>query len=302
MTDRLSRDWLVAEATEQAGSDDFGAPTWLEGFDRLIDSLRTEARLHELGVEIAAHDVVTALANRLRINAWRAQHPAVARERIDRPVIIVGQPRTGTTILYDLLAQDPALRAPLTWEVDQPSPPPDPATYETDPRIAEVQATIDMAALVMPGFLAFHPLGARLGQECVRITAGEFRSMIFTAQYHVPAFNAWLLHEADLAPAYRWHRRYLQHLQSGVGGQWLLKSPAHLWHLDALATEYPDALIAQTHRDPCGHGSRPTRTGSPFPASRCGNRPAARRHHPRRGRTRLRHLRLRHLDIPRIVS
>ena len=165
--------------------------------------------------------------------------------------MIVGQPRTGTTILYDLLAQDPALRAPLTWEVDHPVPPPETATYDTDPRIDEVQARLEMADSLIPGFTAFHPMGARLAQECVRITAGDFRSMIFPIQYRVPSYNRWLLHEADLAPAYRWHRRYLQHLQSRhPAEQWLLKSPAHLWHLDALAGEYPDALVVQTHRDP----------------------------------------------------
>ncbi len=35
-----------------------------------------------------------------------------------------------------------------------------------------------------------------------------------------------------------------------MSGQWLLKSPAHLWQLDTLLAEYPDALIVQTHRDP----------------------------------------------------
>jgi hypothetical protein len=83
------------------------------------------------------------------------------------------------------------------------------------------------------------------------MTAGDFRSMIFPTQYRVPSYNRWLLYEADLAPAYRYHRRYLQHLQSGVPAeQWLLKSPAHLWHLEALFDEYPDAVVVQTHRDP----------------------------------------------------
>ena len=108
-----------------------------------------------------------------------------------------------------------------------------------------------MADLVIPGFTAFHPLGARLAQECVRITGGDFRSMIFPIQYDVPNYNRWLLHEADLAPAYRWHRIYLQHLQSEhPGDRWLLKSPAHLWHLPSLLAEYPDAVVIQTHRDP----------------------------------------------------
>ena len=74
--------------------------------------------------------------------------------------------------------------------------------------------------------------------------------MIFSVQYRLPSYYRWLLYEADHHPAYRYHRMFLQHLQSGVPGQWLLKSPAHLWQLDALVAEYPDALIVQTHRDP----------------------------------------------------
>jgi hypothetical protein len=251
IAERLDRDRLVQAAVERTGEDDLGDPTWQDGLDRLLDSLREEARLNDIGVEMSAGEVESYLANRLAINAWRRDHPAVADGTVERPIIIVGQPRTGTTILYDLLAQDPGLRAPLSWEVDLPVPPPDTATYDSDPRIDQVQATLEMADLLIPGFTSFHPMGARLGQECVRITGGDFRSMIFPTQYRVPSYNRWLLHEADLAPAYRYHRRFLQHLQSGHPAErWLLKSPAHLWHLDALAGEYPDAVLVQTHRDP----------------------------------------------------
>jgi hypothetical protein len=254
-TERLVADRLVDEATHQVGVTDFGEPTWREGLEILLDSANREARLHELGADILAVDIVTYLANRLAITAWRRDHPQVAEGRVERPIVIVGQPRTGTTILYDLLAQDPELRAPLSWEVDRPVPPPTTDTYDTDERIHEVQAALDMADELVPGFTSFHPMGARLGQECVRMTGCDFRSMIFTVQYRVPSYNRWLLHEADLAPAYRWHRRFLQHLQSGHPGpgtptQWVLKSPAHLWHLDAFAAEYPDAVVVQTHRDP----------------------------------------------------
>ena len=247
----FDRDQLVADAVEATGFDDFGEPTWQEGLDRLLDALASEARLNELGTTIVANEVGAYLRTRLGVVAHRAAHPELASAPIVRPLVIVGQPRTGTTILYDLLAQDPANRAPLSWEVDLPCPPPVTATYDTDPRIDEVEATSEMADLVIPGFRAFHPIGARLAQECVRMTGSEFRSLIFTVQYEVPTYNRWLLDEADLAPAYRWHRRFLEHLQSGhMGERWLLKSPAHLWHLDALLAEYPDAVIIQTHRDP----------------------------------------------------
>ena len=248
--DRFDADALIAQACEETGADDFDGDTWREGLALLLDGFVTEARLSDLGVEVAALDVMRALKNRLLITAWRKTHPAVAEQQIGRPIVIVGQPRTGTTILYDLLAQDPGLRAPLTWEVDNPCPPPAPESYDDDPRIADTQASIEMSELIIPGFMAFHPMGALVGQECVRIFSGEFCSMIFSVQYRLPTYYKWLLYHADHRPAYRYHRKFLQHLQSGVPGQWLLKSPAHLWQLDALVAEYPDALIVQSHRDP----------------------------------------------------
>ena len=249
--DRLDPDRLIAEATTTTGEDDFGEDSWQEGLAMLAGSIQEEARLNDIGVEIAAGDLSSALTNRLLISAWRRDHPEVGESTVTRPIIIVGQPRTGTTILYDLLAQDPGLRAPLTWEVDRPVPAPETATYEADPRIGEVQATLDMVDLVLPGFTDFHPMGAQLAQECARITGSDFRSMIFPTQYRVPTYNQWLLHQADLTSTYRWHRRYLDHLSSRhPADQWLLKSPAHLWHLDAMAAEYPDAIVVQTYRDP----------------------------------------------------
>jgi sulfotransferase family protein len=249
--ERFQPDHLVEQACELAGSDDFGDDdTWRDGLARLCDGLVSEARLNDLGVEIAVLDVIRPLTGRLQIVKWRKENPAVAAQPVTRPIFIVGQPRTGTTILFDLLAQDPALRPPLTWEVDNPWPLPRPETYATDQRIAETQASIEMSEQIVPGLLAFHPMGALVGQECVRITAGQFCSMIFPVQYRLPNYSRWLLYEADHQPAYAYHRMFLQHLQSGVPGQWLLKSPAHLWQLDALVAEYPDALIVQTHRDP----------------------------------------------------
>src|SRR6201995_1257486 len=248
--ERLDFDRLVQTACGEIGYSDFGGDEWQSGLHRVIDGLVNEARLSPLGVEIAHADIMRALKNRLGVIAWRTSHPEVAAEPVTQPIFILGQPRTGTTILYDLLCQDPQLRAPLTWEVDEPCPVPQPDTYDSDPRIAQVQASIEMSEQIMPGFLAHHPMGALVGQECVRITASEFTSMIFPVQYRVPSYSRWVLFKAGHPGASRCHRLFLQHLQSGVAGQWLLKSPAHLWQLDTLLAEYPDALIVQTHRDP----------------------------------------------------
>ena len=244
-------DRLLDQAHASTGLDDLGPGTWREGADRLADSLNTEAALNELGTVIASGEIVDYLSNRLRIVDWRKHNPEISEHDIRPPIVILGQPRTGTTILFGVLAQDPANRVPLTWEVDRPWPPPETATYESDPRIDEVQATLESTELLIPGFLGMHELGARLGQECVRITAGDFRSMIFPTQYRVPSYQHWLLHETDMASAYRYHRMFLQHLQSAhPGDRWVIKSPAHLWSPWSMMAEYPDALVINTHRDP----------------------------------------------------
>jgi len=255
MTDAgLDADQLIARAMESTGLEDFGAATWREGLEHLIPSLREEARLNELGEQIAMGGIVELLSNRLAITDWRARHPEVATRDVVPPIVIVGQARTGTTILFDLLAQDLATRAPLTWEIDRPVPPPETATFATDPRIDEVDAVLSGVDLLMPGFRTMHPMGARLAQECVSITNSDFRSVIFPTQYRVPSYAKWVMYEADMAPAYAWHRKYLQHLQSrhpaDGAARWLVKSPAHIWCLDALMAEYPGAMMVQTHRDP----------------------------------------------------
>jgi hypothetical protein len=247
----LDAERAVEQAAEQTGLDDLGDDSWKEGLSRLVDALRSEAALNELGATLVGGELAGYLGDRMRIIEHRKEHPELVGVDVVPPIVIVGQGRTGTTILHELLAQDPATRVALTWEIDRPMPPPETATYDTDPRIAEVDETLAGVDLVLPGFKSMHPMAAQLPQECVRITAADFRSMIFPTQYRVPSYAGWLLHEADMAPAYRWHRMFLEHLQSRCPARrWVLKSPGHLWALDALLGEYPNALLVQTHRDP----------------------------------------------------
>ena len=242
---------LIDQAMEATGLSDFGEDAWREGLDQLVASLNAEAALNEIGVMVAEGEIVGYLSSRLGVVEERRLHPEIGDAPVVPPIVIVGQGRTGTTILFDLLAQDPATRVPLTWEVDRPCPPPETATYLTDPRIDEVEATVSGIDLVLPQFRAMHPMGARLAQECVRITGLDYRSFIFPTQYRVPSYTRWLLDDADMSSAYRWHRTFLQHLQSRhPATRWVVKSPGHIWHLQALLAEYPDALLVQTHRDP----------------------------------------------------
>ena len=200
---------------------------------------------------MARTDLIRALERRLQLVRWHADHPEIGEGAIVRPLVIIGQARTGTTIFHELMALDSANRVPLTWEVDQPFPPPETATYDTDPRIEAYQKELDRFVRMTPDFKKIHRMGALIPQECILITTSEFASMNFVAPYRVPDYARWLMHEADLVPAYRYLRRMLQLLQWHHSAErWVLKSPAHILSLPALLEVFPDACLIHTHRDP----------------------------------------------------
>ena len=248
---RLDRDRLMAEAARQAGSDDFGDDGFIEGLERLIDSLQREADLNLLGTRLARGNLLSALVARAQLVAWRKSHPEIEEERIDRPLFITGLPRTGTTILHGLLDVDPANRSPMPWEVGSPIPPARAESWENDPRIAEHDQRAGQLQKLCPGLQAVHPMGARMPQECVAMLSSHFQSEQFHTMFDVPSYADWI-DSAPCTEAYRWHRQYLQHMQSGgvKAERWLLKSPCHLHMLDHLLAVYPDANIIHTHRHP----------------------------------------------------
>jgi len=246
----LDPDALIARARRQTGLDDFGDDAFREPLARLTASLEDEARLTTLGRMIARSDFLRLLTNRLRVTDVRRRHPEIASGRIVRPLFILGLPRTGTSILHELLAQDPENRVPMTWEVMTPVPPPETATFERDPRIDEVERHFAGIDRLLPDFKSMHPMGARLPQECVAITQYELASLVWHTTHRVPSYQAWL-DATDHRRLYAAHRRWLQYFQwKAPARHWVLKSPGHLWTLDALLAEYPDACIVQTHRDP----------------------------------------------------
>lgn len=243
---------LLAEARERAGGlDDLGDGPYLEGMGRFVDSLNAEAHLNPVGRYIAKERILLHTVNRLQYIADRARHPAIAEVPIVRPVFIIGLPRTGTTILHDILDQDPANRAPLTWELMFPSPPPTTADADTDPRIAACQATIPVGDAHSELFKAMHPMGARLSQECVVMMGESMYTALFHNQFRVPAYQDWVDEGREWPAVYEFHRRQLQHLWwQKPGDRWVLKTGAHLWGLEHLLETYPDARIVFTHRDP----------------------------------------------------
>ncbi len=246
----LDADSLLRAARRRTGLEDFGDEAFLEPMRLLLHSYENEAHLSFAGRLAARSHTLQLLGNRLRLVAERKRSPGIAEQRIKAPWFIIGLPRTGTTLLFGLLAQDPANRLPLTWEVMMPCPAPERASYETDPRIRRTARLLRWVDRLTPQFKLIHPIGAQLPQECIAITTHAFTSIEFHTTHDVPTYQAWL-EQQDCRAAYRFHSEFLQHLQYRCPGeQWVLKAPGHLFALDALLDTYPDARIIQTHRDP----------------------------------------------------
>ncbi len=249
---RLDEESIIEAGIRLAGGlDDFGTGPFLEPLKRLVASLENEARLTFLGRNIARGSMVEATRNRLCLIADRKRYPEIARVEVVKPLVIVGGPRTGSTILQDLLACDPRSRAPLGWEAKEPSPPPDRATLESDPRIARCEAQFENIDKMIPGFRKMHPLAARNAQECLVLTGNSMVSGNYHAQFYVPSYYDHLEQDCDWKGVLEFHKQQLQHLQwRAPGSHWVLKTGQHNLALDTLLDTYPEAGIIVTHRDP----------------------------------------------------
>jgi hypothetical protein len=248
LSDRLSVDKLLEQAQVQAGLSDWGDLPFTEALAAYLWSLEHESGHPPERVEAMSAGQVNTLVKRLRLVDDRKQHPGIADEQIVAPLVIIGLPRTGSTHLHALLATRPGSRAPLQWEMNMPSPPPEAATFETDPRIDQVQAALDSRPN-RSEMQAIHPFGARRPEQCIGLIDWSFVNSTACAGNWLPTYFDWFL-DADHRPAYEHHRRMLQQLQWKVPGEWVLKWPKHVFALDALLDTYPDARIVWTHRDP----------------------------------------------------
>jgi hypothetical protein len=245
---RLDEQALLDAASRRTGLRDFGPDDFRVGLRVLVRSLDGEAQLTTIGRVAARKRLIGLLETRLRLIDHRKQHPEVGDQQIVAPLFVLGLPRTGTTVLYGMLAANPAMRSPASWEVARPFPPPGPTP---DPaRIALMDKDFAQFLKIAPGVDAIHPLGSTLPQECLALQAPQFLSYEYPTTFPVPSYWAWL-REQDLRPAYEFEKTFLQHLQSQHAGErWILKTPCHLMWLDALLQVFPDALLVHTHRNP----------------------------------------------------
>jgi hypothetical protein len=224
---------LLRVAETRAGLTDWGWFDLETPLGVLVRALNEEAALTPAGQRAAAERLALVLEGRLRMIEDRKRRPEIAREVIRRPIFIPGLPRSGTTTLLQLLAQDPANRSPLTWEALSPSPPPQRATFSADPRIGRIQAMLEAHGFTRPEVMAMHPFGAEVAEECIFLCEHTMTYTPYGAFWHVPSYGAFIA-GADHRAVFQVHREVLQHLQSANPAErWVLKAPT----------------LIQTHRD-----------------------------------------------------
>ena len=239
---------LIEGAKRRCGLTDFGVGDFFEAISRLVESCHRESRLNLIGKIALRSDLLRTLCSRLLMQRDRQLYPGIARQEIREPLFIVGLPRSGTTLLHTLLAADPEHRVPLTWEVMTPSPP----TRDNEQRrIQRATQSCNCLNWLAPTFRYVHAVGAELPQECVGLMTPSFMSDQFDTMYYVPSYRAWFFRQ-DLLPAYEYHRRFLQHLQSRHSARrWVLEKRRHTClPCQRCFRSIPDALFVQTHRSP----------------------------------------------------
>lgn len=247
----LDADELLEQAQSGTNLTDFGEPEWEEPYRRFVASLAADVPLHTLGRLLTKAEILRALRNRLWVVDAHRRTPALGQETIRMPLLIAGQGRTGTSILFELLALDEQNRAPLAWEAASPVAPPAGTVGDGVGRREIAQMNNEFWADIQPAIKAAHEHRWDLPVECIRFMDSDFTSDWWTMLYGAWGWLKWRSENPSDA-AYRWHKRVLQLLQHGgqTDRRWLLKSPAHIGNLDKLLRQYPDIRIIHTHRDP----------------------------------------------------
>lgn len=249
---KIDADSIINKARKQA---DYKAelPGGLEtGLRELVKSINEEGQPNPFGALAVKSLLERTLYGRFKVEQVLAENPEIEQSVIKEPVFIIGMPRTGTTILHATMHEDPAHRSPLAWECLLPYPAPKVESYTDNEQFKTVTKEFDQLFKLVPDFLKKHYMAADSPQECLGINALDFNTFQISAQLYVPSYMDWFAHRADRLNTMRFHKRFLQYLQSGgvKADRWLLKSPVHLMRLPEIFEVYPDAKIIMTHRDP----------------------------------------------------
>lgn len=243
-------DQLHEVVAAEAGSDDFGPSDYLPGLKVLLQSMDYDPRFTARGRRIAWGEVVSVLSGRARAYGAMARNPGFDRQRISRPVVITGIPRTGTTALHKLMAVDPQFQGLQTWLVGAPMPRPPRATWEDHGQFQKTVDQLQKRYEATPQKRAAHLMVAEEVDECCLLLRQSFVSNLWTCAWSAATYDAWWQCQSEAA-AYAHYRKCLQLIgASEPQKRWLLKNPGHIANLDQLFAVFPDALVIQTHRDP----------------------------------------------------
>ncbi len=243
-------DDLKESARKAVGFDDFGGDPWQDGFQTLLQAYDEESQLNPFGRVMVKSELTTILKNRLRVEKAFSQNPALRQAAIKRPIFVLGLPRTGTTALHNLLAQDPSNQVLEYWINNAPGPRPPRDAWENDPRYKEAVQGLKVMYWLDPGLKAIHLLTPEGPEECRQLLQQSFTDDTFDCNASIPSYSAWYARR-DMTPSYERHRELLKIIgANSPERRWCLKYPAHMRHLRALLKTYPDACIVQTHRDP----------------------------------------------------
>lgn len=243
---------LLAAARAMAGLEDFGDPHFMKGLSVLVEGFRNEAGLSATGEQMAFGGLLNMLVNKLRYVRDVKRHPEILEEKIARPIIILGLPRTGTTKLLRILGTDPQAQAMTYWRMMNPAPFPDEVPGDPRGRIEAAQAAVAMLTERFPGFIARHPTEALQPDEEVLLMQGSFEHVVTWLFARMPSFYDHAMN-GDPRPQYRFLHGQMQYLQWQDGGargrSWVLKSPCHTGFVDVLLETFPDAVLVHCHRD-----------------------------------------------------
>lgn len=245
-------DEVLAAAQARTGLTELDSDSWREGLEILLAEAEASPSITPDGHQLLDALYVDALSNRLRVHRYVQEHPEVLDEKIERPLVILGMPRTGTTVASYLLDQDPQRRSLLNWEAGDCVPPPTTATLRTDPRcLARLEQQKKVAEMMIAGGMHMpHWEEADGPTECIFIHNQDFKALSWDAYSPTTTYSDWLLDAANMTDAYRYQRRVLQVLQSQAPGIWSLKMPSHAVHIEAFLATFPDARLVWAHRDP----------------------------------------------------
>ncbi len=241
---------LHEAATDRTGLDDFGSDDYREGLAVLVESLEAEANMTDVGRFAISEIITQALVGRLSAEAGLKARPDAADAAIEKPLVIIGLPRTGTTALHQLMAAGPHFQGLELWLAETPQVRPPRHLWEQIDAYTACKAKTDAIAEMSPEMAAIHLQSAELVDECWNLFRQSFASVTFECIFRIPTYSAWWA-GCDMGRAYAQHRRSIGLIGADEPDTgWVLKDPSHLFAPEALFETYPDANVVMTHRDP----------------------------------------------------